>query len=116
MKSILKDSNVIVLFLLAFIVKAFLIQPGIGDSIAISSLSLLFGFKLWLDHIKKPDYNKEFLERLEKSEKDSEEHYKNLAELYEQRIQVVENKISTLNLNITKKQSVTDVKKQFGWS
>ena len=57
MKNLLKQNNLPFLLLIGLIVKSVLISSPVFDSVGIVALSGLFGFKLWLDHVKKPDYN-----------------------------------------------------------
>lgn len=64
MKNVLKQSNLPFLLLIGLILKSVLISSPIFDSVGIAVLSGLFGFKLWLDHIKKPDYNRDLEARM----------------------------------------------------
>jgi len=114
MKKILKQSNLAALLLFGLITKGFIEPSSLADSISIFAMSLLFGFKLYLDHVEIPDYSKEFTDKLDKVEKERDIQLQQMAELYEQRIKTVENKVSTLNLTITKK-GPSEVAGKFGW-
>jgi hypothetical protein len=93
-KNQLKQSNLPFLLLIAVIVKSLLLSSPIFDSVAIIALSGLFGFKLWLDHIKKPDFNKELHARIDKNQ-----------DLFDARFIELENKVTSIHagLNLSQK-------------
>lgn len=66
MKNALNQSNIPIILLFLVFLKSIVISTPLFDSVAIIAASALFGAKLWLDHIKKPDYSIELNEKIEK--------------------------------------------------
>lgn len=104
MKSILKQSNLPFLLLVALLVKSIVLSSPIFDSVAISALSALFGFKLWLDHVKKPDHNQIILKEIEKVNKNAEIKIKQLSD-----------DVSSLKGFVTMPNAASKPKEQFRW-
>ena len=73
-----KLSNALPLILLVSLVGLSFAKPSISVSISIVGLAALWGYNLYLDSIKKPDYEKIFAERLEEINKVSKERIDNL--------------------------------------
>ena len=112
MNSIFNKSNLIGVLLISLVSKSFFYPPNISDAISLFALSLLFGLNIYISLIDKPDYSSIFSEKLDDLENQRDKQLEQMAELYEQRIRVVEDKISTLNLTVTKKPLE---KQSFGW-
>jgi hypothetical protein len=68
MKKYFIQTNLPFIFILSYLITCIYRIPNINEAIIIVALSGLFGFKLWLDHNKKPDINKEYEKRFLKLE------------------------------------------------
>lgn len=89
MKKLLKQSNLPFLLLISLLVKSIIVSSPVFDSVGIVAVSALFGFKLWLDHVKKPDYNHLLNQKIDKK---TDETQKKIEELSE--------KISSIGANV----------------
>lgn len=103
MKRILDQKNLPVLMLFSYLLKSGIYYQPL-DSVIVVALAGLFGFKLWLDHIKKPDYSQE----VDKQIKDMQLHY-------DEQINILNNKISGFNLMFQKNTGDSTNKETFGW-
>jgi len=73
-----KLSNALPLILLVSLVGLSFVKPSISVSISIIGLCALWGYNLYLDSVKKPDYEKIFAERLEEINKTNKDRMDNL--------------------------------------
>jgi len=82
-------------------------EPSIAQSIIVSAITALVGYRYYLDSLQKPDYLKLFKEELERRDelhrKVTEDIYKDVADIRE--------KQGKLNLVQTKEQNI----KNFKW-
>lgn len=74
----LKQSNLPVLLVVSLFIKSIYAPSPVFDGIGITALSILFGFKLWLDHIKKPDHNAILNKKVDENQVKTEKHIKEL--------------------------------------
>jgi hypothetical protein len=101
----LKQNNLPFLLLILSIGKT-LVQPAsIFDAVAIVAISVLFGFKLYLDHIKKPDFSQEVSDKFVKLQEEMVSKIEALDKLQVARMVDFETKVSTLNLAMTNKKT-----------
>tara|TARA_R110000764_G_scaffold39860_3_gene89103 strand:- start:194 stop:502 length:309 start_codon:yes stop_codon:yes gene_type:complete len=73
-----KLSNALPFILLVSLVGLSFVKPDISVSISIIGLAALTGYKLYLDSVKKPNYEKIFAERLEEINKVNKDRMDNL--------------------------------------
>tara|TARA_R110000851_G_scaffold34877_3_gene92311 strand:- start:29 stop:337 length:309 start_codon:yes stop_codon:yes gene_type:complete len=73
-----KLSNALPFILLVSLVGLSFVKPDISVSISIIGLAALTGYKLYLDSVKKPNYEKIFAERLEEINKSNKDRMDNL--------------------------------------
>ena len=71
-------ANALPFILLVSLVGLSFVKPDISVSISILGLAGLSGYKLYLESIKKPDYEKIFAERLEEINKTNKDRMDNL--------------------------------------
>jgi predicted membrane protein len=98
-----EQKNLPFVILLLILVKAVFLPAALFDAVAITVSAILFGFKLYLDHIKKPDFSQEINDRLEKLNDD----LNTKLEAQDREIKKLESWVSAQSLNsaATKKQS-----------
>lgn len=75
--------------------------------------SILFGFKLWLDHIRKPDPIPGYKKALDDIRKEFEVTLIQYKEAVNTRMEKTENKVGSLSMNLSsnpKKQQASDYK------
>lgn len=101
MKNILKQNNLPFLLLIGLIVKSILISSPVFDSVGIVALSSLFGFKLWLDHVKKPDYNADLAEIVDQLADRVIEQKQELAEGFDTKNKQIVEEINKINLRLS---------------
>ncbi len=99
----IKQSNLPFILLIFQIVKSVVYQNTIYDGVAIFTMSVLFGFKLYLDHIKKPDFSQDILEKFEEYKKLTEIKLKEVDDVNRQRVDEAIGKVSALSLSIQPK-------------
>jgi hypothetical protein len=98
-----KQNNLPFLLLILYIGKVFSQAPSLFDAIAIVALSLLFGFKLYLDHIKKPDFSQEISEKMEVLRNETLDRTANLERVMQSRLDDFDGKISGVTLAVSQK-------------
>lgn len=103
MKNILKQSNLPFLLLILYIGKTFIQSASVFDSISIVVLSILFGFKLYLDHIKKTDFSQVFLDKIEELRKETKFNIAELDVVNKARFDKFDAKLSTVTLAVSTK-------------
>lgn len=112
MKSAFKQNNLpFVLLILMFIKSLFMASP-VFDATAILVLSGLFGFKLWLDYIKKPDFNQDVIEMVEANRKYLDDKIEEMNIVHKDNINKIDGKLSAYGLNVAQKQQS---KTNFKW-
>ncbi len=89
--------------LILYIGKGFYQIPSLFDAVIIVSLSLLFGFKLYLDHIRKPDFSQELLEKLDELRAETKFDVADLEKVMTNRLTEFEGKISGVTLAVQQK-------------
>lgn len=97
--------NALPFILLVALVGLSFVKPDISVSISILGLAGLSGYKLYLDSIQKPDYEKIFAERLEEIQKQNKERIDNLEK------ELGKVKFKDVNKTLSSKQS----QKIAGW-
>ena len=107
-----KQANLPVLLLSALFIKGLFFGAGAFVVISTFACTILFGYKLFLDHIKKPDFSQVVSDRFDKLEASFDSKIKELDTINKERTRKTEAKISTLTLGMggDKDKSVT-----FGW-
>ena len=98
MKNILTQKNLPFLLLIGLIAKSILASAPIFDSIAILALSSLFGFKLWLDHIKKPDFSQILFDKIEEIKKLTKDQISAVDVNNKETLSRLDGKVSTIAL------------------
>lgn len=113
MKHIIKQSNLPFLLLILYIGKPFLTSVTLFDSISIVALSILFGFKLYLDHIKKPDFSQELLDKLEELRNDTKSQIAELDAVNQAALREFDGKLSGVTLAVSNKSKGNN--SEFKW-
>lgn len=113
MKNILKQNNLPFLLLILSIGKTFVQPASVFDAIAIVAISVLFGFKLYLDHIKKPDFSQVVSDDFAKIRKELDSRIVAQEASHKEAMRHFETKVSTLNLAVSGKKAGGD--SEFKW-
>jgi hypothetical protein len=93
--------------------KSLVLPSASFDGVAMCVLSLLFAAKLWLDHIKKPDFNQEILGIIQENREYLEEKFAERFEANHEDIKKVDAKISAIIVNSTQKPKSNTA--SYGW-
>ena len=116
MKNALKQSNLPFLLLIGLLLKSVLISSPIFDGVAVLALSTLFGFKLWLDHIKKPDHNQLLRDHVDRMFDEHQKQINKVHEKYDKQNDELSEKISSVGANVALQQKRNNqTNKQFHW-
>ena len=111
----MKNQKEFPIYLLFFIlVKSILLPTAIFDAVAITSLVVLFGFKLFLDYNKKPDFSQEMIVRLNEATKILNTKIDKISGNVDEKINIVNGKVSAVMLNAAPKTKKPEEIK-FGW-
>lgn len=100
-----------VFLLAALLLKSVLLASPVFDGIAITAVSVLFGFKLWLDHIKKPDFSQEVQENLDATREYLDSKIEDMKITHMDNVKKLDAKLSGHVLNNAQKPSTTT----YGW-
>lgn len=103
MTNTFKQSNVPFLLLILYVSKALFLPASLFDGISILALSVLFGFKLYLDHIKKPDFSQEVLNKIEALRNETKSNIHDLDIVNKERLKEFDGKISAVTLAVSHK-------------
>lgn len=98
--NILKQSNLPFLVLVVYLAKSFFIPPNYFDYLVVGLSSLLFGWKLWLDHIKKPDISQEIYDLVEKYKKENEKIAEDTRTTLNEELIKFNTKLSNMSLSV----------------
>jgi hypothetical protein len=96
----LKQSNLPFLVLVVYLAKSFFIPPEFFDYLVVGSSSLLFGWKLWLDHIKKPDISQEIYDLVEKYKEENEKLSEDTRTILNEELIKFNTKLSNVSLSV----------------
>lgn len=108
MKRFMEDYIFLILFVAYLLYSIFFS----AHQVIFGILGALTGWKMWLNHVQKPDYNRDLDARVIKAE----ELIKGLSEgHYNERLLNLESKISVLALGFSRPQTPTEEMKGFSW-
>ena len=85
--------------------------PNIADSVIIGFLSILYGFSLFMRHIKKPDQIEELRKEFETYKKDVNVSFVNHQKAINDNLKIMNGKVGALTLNQNMKSSTNNL----GW-
>lgn len=94
----LKQSNLPFLVLVVYLAKSQFIPVTGFDYLVVGSSSLLFGWKLWLDHIKKPDISQEIYDLVEKYKEENDQEAENTRKILNDELIKFNSKLTNFSL------------------
>lgn len=108
MKNVLKEVNLSFISLLSSIIYSGYVGPNAFNVAIISVLSVLYGWKIWLDHVKKPDYNYDLHEKFKSLEEElskTQDAFKDIDAANQDQLKAIseniEQRIDALQQNVT---------------
>ncbi len=114
MKSYLKQTNIPFVLLFGQLIKSFILPVSIYDGLALVAFSVLFGFKLYLDHIRKPDFSQTVNDRVDAFINITEIRLKQMEAVHIDTLNKMDAKVSAVTL-ATQRKTASTGGTNFGW-